>query len=255
MPILRQPDDDAPLNQGDILKGLRLYITGEDWSGSTVPGGSPEWAEQCSFSMVISRPCVLYHKPRIIVAAIDCVKGDVPEGLTTFKDVQAFLNRLRDGYGRPDRFYLGCIPGAERGRYFVQLDSLHSVVKPPEHGLRAFLKSNRVATLTDDFRRDLHLRVLASVANLGFDDYGWLSDEDLRWVLDAGNAELLQKQMQLAEEKRKIAELQASGGGKSPKEEAGREKKLEKLQAEVDEFERELGGYKDEFARRLNAGQ
>ncbi len=65
MPILRLPKNDDPLTQGDILSGLRLYATGNDWN----VGGSPEELDQYNLSLVFSRPCAVLHKPRIVVAA------------------------------------------------------------------------------------------------------------------------------------------------------------------------------------------
>ncbi len=250
MPILKQLDADAPLNQGDVLKGLRLYSTGHDWGSTDASGGSPEWAKHCVYSMVVSRPCVVYHKPAITVAAISVVKGDVPSIVKSFAEVRAFLNHLRDGYGRPDRFYLGQIPNADLGRYYAHLDSFHTVARPGDAELKAFLASNRVATLTDSFRRDLYLRVLACIANLGFDDYGWLSDRNLQWLLEAGDAELHQKKAGLASEKTKLAEILASGESKSASEKKNREKTLASQQKEIEDFERDLGAYRREAQSR-----
>lgn len=126
MPILRRPDDDAPLSQGDILQGLRLYVTG----------------------------------------------------------------------------------------------------------------------------RNLHLRILASVANLGFDDHGWLADQDLQWLVQTGEAELHSKRSALAEDKSKLAGLQASGHFKNPAEEERRQKAIAKKQEELDAFEREVGLFRTELANR-----
>ncbi len=250
MPILRRPDDDAPLSQGDILQGLRLYITGRDWSSPAAAGSLAEEAEHCKYSMVISRPCVIAHKPTILVAAIQPVRGNVPGGLQSFDEVRAFLTRLRDGYGKPDRFYLGQIPNAEPGRYYAHLDSFHTVVKPDAPALAAYLRENRLATLADDFRRDLHLRILACVANLGFDDHGWLADQDLQWLVQAGEAELHSKGSALAGEKGTLAGLQASGDFKTPAEEEGRQKAIAKKQEELDAFEQEINLFRAELANR-----
>ncbi len=250
MPILRRPDDDAPLSQGDILQGLRLYITGRDWSSLDAPGESAERAEHCKYAMVVSRPCAIAHKPMILVTAIDAVQGNVPSNVKSFAEVQAFLDDLRVGYGKPDRFYLGQIPNAEPGRYYAHLDSFHTVVKPDEPVLTAYLKANRVATLADDFRRDLHLRILASVANLGFDDHGWLADQDLQWLVQTGEAELHSKRSALAEDKSKLAGLQASGHFKNPAEEEGRQKAIAKKQEELDAFEQEINRFRTELANR-----
>lgn len=252
MPILKQPDDDAPLGQGDILMGLRLYATDHDWTSPQTPGGSPIRAEYAKYSIVLSRPCVILHKTHIVVASIDAVRGNVPENLKSVNEVRAFLNRLRDGYGQTDRFYLGQIPGADQGRYYAHLDSLHTITKPPETALGAFLKTNRVATLTEDFSRDLHLRILGCVASLGFDDYGWLSNQDLDWLARVGDAELLEKKTALALLRAKLSELQASGGSKNAKEVQGRETAIKELQESIDGFEQDLENYRQELQRRQN---
>src|SRR5262249_53130234 len=54
----------------------------------------------------------------------------------------------------------------------------------------SFLKDRRIGRLSKDFVNDLHYRVFRTVAMLGFDDYGWLPDADLEWILQQGRADL-----------------------------------------------------------------
>src|SRR5882672_1100195 len=53
------------------------------------------------------------------------------------------------------------------GRYYAHLDSLHTITKPPAEPLLTFLREKRIATLTDEFRHDLHLRFFSAFASLG----------------------------------------------------------------------------------------
>ena len=66
MPILETPNPDAPLTQGDILKGVVLHATSRKWDEN---GGRAE-TRGAHLSLVISRPCVAAHKSQVIVAAI-----------------------------------------------------------------------------------------------------------------------------------------------------------------------------------------
>jgi hypothetical protein len=249
MPILRKPSNDAPLGQGDVLKGLRLYATGADW---LAVGESAERDKNVDYAMVVSRPCVLYHKPFFVVSAISSVRGNVPENTKTFRQICQFLTELREGAGRPDRFYLGQLPDAGHGRYYAHLDSLHTIIKPSEEELKTFLRSNRIATLDDAFRRDLHLRVLASIADLGFNDYGWLTDQDLRWLVEAGEADLLREKATVAEAKTKVQEIHASGEPKNVKDLKNREENIANSEREIGEFERELENYRRELSSRAS---
>ena len=247
MPILRVPSSDEPLTQGDVLQGLRLYATGADW---TAPGGSPELLQGYDLSLVISRPCVVLHKRQIIVAAVKPIREPPQDDVKTFDEVQRFLNRLRDGYRRPDRFYLGQMPDMPAGRYYAHLDSLHSIAVPTPPELEAFLKNNRRATLTEEFRRDLHLRVFSAVADLGFDDHGWYSDEDLSWLVDRGEEKLREMETKLAEQKGNLSDLQASGAAKDPQQVTGMGTHIAKLECTVQKFRDELSHYQSELQRR-----
>ena len=103
MPILIEVSEDAPLNQGDILKGVSLFETDSDWA----QGGGEARRMKSPVCMVLSRPCAVLHKPQMVVASIECVKGETPRGVDTLAKVKQFLEQLRDGFNSPDRFYLG----------------------------------------------------------------------------------------------------------------------------------------------------
>jgi hypothetical protein len=245
MPILRLPNNDDPLTQGDILQDLHLYATGSDWAD----GGSPERLEGYDLSLILSRPCVIVHKPQIVVAAVKGIKEE-PQDVETFEKVREFLTQLRDGQRRPDRFYLGQIPDYPAGRYYAHLDSLHSVAVPPRAEVYKFLKVGRIATLTKDFRRDLHVRIFSAVANLGFDDFGWYSDEDLKWLVPKGREKLQQMKTELEKKQAKLAQLQASGTAKDDRHIEGLEQDIGSHKRKVEEFEQELKGYEEELFTR-----
>lgn len=118
MPILLKPNESDPLSQGDVLVGLRLYSTSANWDDSELPGGPPEWEDRYGLCLVVSRPCVIAHKGSILVAAVHAVREAPPVPRDAgYEEVKLFLMKLRDGAGRPDRFYLGGVPGQPSGRY------------------------------------------------------------------------------------------------------------------------------------------
>jgi len=245
MPILIEVSDDAPLNQGDILTGISLFQTDSDW---TKDGGDARQAKS-PVCMVLSRPCAVLHKPQIIVAAVECIKGETPKEANTFAKVMLFLEKLRDGFGSPDRFYLGQqIPSlADTGRFFARLDSLHSVRLPQADSLPDLLRSHRVATLAEDFRRDLHRRILSAFAAMGFNDYGWYSDQDLCWLIPLGKGELKELEGKIQKMRAEIAKNVSSG---EEKRNTGIRVQVDKLSKKAEEISRELEEYEQERVRR-----
>jgi hypothetical protein len=125
MPIIELPIPERPLTQGDVLKGVTLFLTKDT---SAEAGGEYQKTSH-KLCLVISRPCVVGHKPNAVVAAIEKMKDNVPDDVKTFKDILDFLTDLRDGTGSPDVFYLGQVPGFE-GRFGARLDSLHTIQIP-----------------------------------------------------------------------------------------------------------------------------
>jgi hypothetical protein len=245
MPILIEVSDDAPLNQGDILTGISLFQTGSDW---TKEGGQSRRIKS-SVCMVLSRPCAILHKPQIVVASVQCVKGETPKDVKTFEKVKQFLEQLRDGFDSPDRFYLGqAIPSvADTGRFFARLDSLHTVRLPDSDALGRLLVSCRVATLAEDFRRDLHRRILSAFAAMGFDDYGWYSNQDLDWLIATGRKELSDLELRIKEKEAEMAKNVSSG---QEEKNEGIARQAEKLSNDAAEIRRELDKYEQEHAKR-----
>ena len=199
--------------------------------------------------MVISRPCTVFHKRQIIVAAIERFSQPPPRELNTLVKVRQFLEQLRDGFGSPDRFYLGQqIPNyPQEGRFFARLDSLHTVKLPPSEELTRVVAARRIATLSEDFRRDLHRRVFSAVEELGFADYGWYPDQDLEWLIAIGRQELSPIEKEISEKEAEIANNIASGNRDRNQ---GLNQAVEKLKLKAVEIRQEVGKYEAERANR-----
>src|SRR5437868_5591727 len=117
MPILVIPTPESPLTQGDILKGVKLYETAPE--GTSCLAGP-------KYCMVVSRPCVVAHKTRVVVVGVEKYKADKPN-IVKYTDVIDFLESIRTGEKRPDCFYVGQLPGEESGRYHAKLDSFYTI--------------------------------------------------------------------------------------------------------------------------------
>jgi hypothetical protein len=207
MPILEQPHPDWPLSQGDILTGVRLSVTASPWGD----GGGSDAKAPFNICMVLSRPCVAAHKETFLVAAVEMLKSDPPKGAEGFDKVLSFMTGLRDGRNSPDVFYLGQLPN-KNGRYVARFDSVHTVQTPtnPDE-MKAFLGKSRIATLTIDFCRDLHVRLFNAFASLGFDDHGWPSTADLQWIVNQGDADVKALETELSKKKAAKASNEAQG--------------------------------------------
>ena len=139
------------------MKDVRLFITRESW---TQDGGEHQRTSH-KLCVLISRPCVIGHKPTAVVAAIEKMADNVPRDVETFDDILDFLTDLRDVPDAPDVFYLGQIPGFA-GRFGARLDSLHTVQVPKdEAAMRQFIDQKRIGRLNSNFARDFHTRVFA----------------------------------------------------------------------------------------------
>ncbi len=245
MPILIEVNKDAPLNQGDILKDVSLFRTGGDW---TQQGGQPQEIKP-PICMVLSRPCVATRKPYIVVAAVERIKEGIPKGVETFEKVKRWLEKLRDGFNSLDRFYLGQeIPTlADTGRFFARLDSLCTVELPKADTLVDLLSSNRVATLDDTFRHDLHRRILSAFSAMGFDDYGWFSNQDLDWLIAVGNGESSELKSQIEQKQAEIAKNVSSG---FEERNANTEKQVKQITERLEVISTELARYEEERQNR-----
>ena len=250
MPILDAPNEDAPLSQGDVLKGLRLHSTGSDWDDQKTPGGNAEWARRYELCLVLSRPCVLEHKDEFLVAPVHAVQEQSPTDVTSLAEAEHFLTNVRDGKSCPDRFYLGQIPNSRPGRYYAHLDSIHTIAKPPADKLQQFLRNARIAALASDFVRDLHVRLFSAFASLGFDDVGWLSNHDLKWLVDWGRKDLLEGQQALQQVNASLSGMQASGEQRHPKHLKSDEERLANLEQKIAKLREKLEPYEYELQAR-----
>lgn len=244
MPILKPPESDAPLSQGDLLKGLKLHATGPDWLEA---GGTATNLHKGSLCLVISRPCVVAHKGRVLVAAVEAFKPSVPKDIESFKDIVGFLEDLRDGFGSPDCFYLGQLASEGDGRFCARLDSLYTVQLPPEPKLGEFLKTGRLATLAEEFARDLHVRAFCAVASMGFHDYGWYSTADLEWAVRQGKHEHQKETTELGKLEAELAKARA--GGEAAKQ-GGLQKQIDSKRAEIEAMADALKPYQNELSGR-----
>ena len=241
MPILREPSDDAPLTQGDVLQGVPLFATKPNWGEA---GGS-HYRVKSPLCMVISRPCAITHKLQVIASAVEKIDVSIPRELDELRKVREWLKQLRDGDGNPDRFYLGQqIPGfQEQGRFYARLDSLHTLKLPADDRRPELLRSCRIATLSEEFRRDLHRRVFSSIATLGFDDYGWYPAQDLEWVIAVGEKQLSTIQSKIDEKKAEIKKNVAAGQSERNRDLKARLRNLieqaDKLRSEIEPFQAE----------------
>ncbi len=236
MPIIEMPRPEAPLTQGDLLSGVSLYATKGSWEEK----GGIAAAAKFELCLVLSRPCVAAHKKHVVVAGIAKYPDAVPKGLDCFDKVLDFLSSARDGLGSPDIFYLGQLP-QRSGRYGARFDSLHTIDIPDELEARArFLSERRIATLSPDFARDLHLRLFSSFASLGFDDIAWLSTEDLHWLVTQGRADLSAAEQVTLQQQALQASRAAEGTQFRDADLVNAQRRLEQLRQQVAPYEEEL---------------
>jgi hypothetical protein len=247
MPILVNAPPESPLSQGDLLKGVSLYFTGDDWAES---GGKANQHAKSALALVISRPCVLANKGNFTVALVEkfAVQITPDKDDVDAKRVRHLLEKLRDGTESPDCFYLGELPGQEEGRYRAKLDSLHSI-KLPSSNLQPFLEQNRVATLSEDFLRDLHVRIFSTFSKLGFDDISWYSTKDLQWLTQAMRRDRAKKVLELETAKMDLEQARVGGNAKD-KHKEGLDIRIGKLEKEIEDEDRELSNLTNELGRR-----
>jgi hypothetical protein len=236
MAIIEPHSRGTPLSQGDILKGIRLFLTRK----GTDAGDSTASEAKFGLCLVLSRQCVVEHKQSLIVAGVMKYSDDVSPELT-FQEVIDFLETARDGVNAPDQFYLGHLPDLP-GRYCARLDSLHTVELPPKpEDRQAFVDAHRIAQLNKDFVRDLHIRVHRAFANMGFEDYQWLSDVDLKLVVAKGYSEIRK-----VEEDQQMARLTRESSGKPTD-----AKQITKDQNTLDGIKKRVEPYAKELAKRF----
>jgi hypothetical protein len=180
MPILLPPDHASPLDQGDVLADIETHRTRTD--------GSPNPTSR-RFVLVLSRPCNSLRDDHVVVAPVE--PGRIPQikEPQTPEELLRVFERIRDGEGAPDRFYLGAATPGDSNRYVAKLDELYTIEVPKKPDERAqFLERHRRFRLDPSFARDLHVRVFRAFASLGFDDVAWWSDGDLELVVNQCDA-------------------------------------------------------------------
>jgi len=243
MPILELPNAKSPLCQGDVLKGINLFTTNAPWSD-----GSASRIDS-SFAMVLSRPCALAHKKTVVVAQVVTFRSEIPPD-PSFAMAKSFLDQMRDGLKSPDLFYLGQLPPDYRGgRHAARLDSLHTVSLPEANDLPGLLLTHRVATLNDDFTRDLHVRLFNAVARLGFEDYGWLPMMDLEWITQAARQDHAKKTSELSTKQADYKGREAAGF-ENEKHKTSLQREIANLESDVKALTETLKPYEAEIARR-----
>ncbi len=259
MPLLGPPPaPETPLSQGDVLADVPLH-------GSAADGAPCSF--DAKFGLVVSRECAAAHKGQVLVASIVAVKDrlisedalkqakktDVPheELPRPFRALLKALDAARDGGLAPDRVYLGHLPGNTQ-RLVAKLDEITTVQLPEGADERmGWVSKRRVARLTSDALRALPTRLFWALSRVGFDDYEWLPEPDLREVCAAGtaaNGALVARHATLQLE---LAEAERA---------ADNENKLKNLRADVNKageaqgaLENELAPYKAELARRAGS--
>ena len=236
MPITESSTPGETLSQGDILDGIRLFFSKMGAAATWECAEDPK----VNLCLVLARQCVIEHKKLLIVAAVAKYPKDAPNDLD-FKAAQLFLEDLRAGSKSPDLFYLGHLPGRQ-GRFCARLDSLYTIEIPRMPAERqAFVDRNRVAKLNMNFVRDLHMRVLGAFGNMGFEDYRWLSDADLKWLVATGESEIVKLQ-----EDQKTAAVAREAEGKQPE-----AKLIDRDQSAISKLREQLEPYAKEMARRF----
>jgi len=236
MPIIEQHVDGQPLNQGDLLRGVKLFLTGK----ADALNGGESVLSKSDHCLVLSRPCVTAHKSSVIVASVEKWSSQTPAEINTFDKARKYLTLLRDGNDSPDVFYLGQLPKKEsEGRYAARLDSIHTIEIPQKPELRtAFTDKHRFAKLHIDFQRDLHTRVFQAFSMLGFEDVSWFSDADLNFLVKTGKEEAKGYQ---SDKERLRAAIQADGG-------KGNE--MNAIDNKIAAIERRIKPYQDELDKR-----
>lgn len=244
MPIVEVPKTNGPLKQGDVLQGIKLFTTKEPWGDD---GGSSVKTEH-NLCLITSRPCNLANKAYANVVGVRKWPDATPKGLDSFEKTLDFLTTFRDGDRSPDVFYLGQLPNL-KGRYCADLDSFHTIQIPRDIAEQTeFATKRRIASLTDDFVRDLHLRVFRTVASLGFDDLRWFSKFDLEMLVERGKADIVAAELALTEANAKKAQLEADGKQIAQKDIDEPTKRLANLRAKISPYIDEVDRRSDEKA-------
>lgn len=233
---------DPPLAQGDLLSSGAIY------SAAVEANGEPE-AKEFPYLMVVSRDCSALRKKTVVVAPVAEMasepnfRGKQMKDLS-FEEAKEYLEQMREGVTRPDRFYLGNLPGGTK-RFWAHLDELGTQAIPEVAEARAeWVRARRVGRLDEDFIRALPVRLFGSVARIGFHDYEWWADQDLRWLVHTINAAIGKEEGEL--ERARAVVLAPPGEGR----EAGAERNVANRTANLESHLRDFAPYIKELERR-----
>jgi hypothetical protein len=122
---------------------------------------------------------------------------------------------------------LGTLDGSDL-RYSARLSTLMSIRVPEDLTARErWIASKRIGRLDMDFIHDLHYRLFAAYARLGFNDHSWFPDADLDQLISAGEKEIADLQSDLSKAELSLQDAAVSGrtGGEQQRREEIRSKK------------------------------
>jgi len=248
MPILRKPLPGSPLCQGDVLHDVVCTVS--DAAGVT--------ALTAPYALVMSRPCDALRDGHIVVAPVNTHKVQLGEAGAkvkeikdlTLDDMRRLFAGIRDGGRFTDTFYLGNIGTKDNTRYAARLSILTTIGVPTGAAERAaWIIKHRVASLGNEFARDLHLRLFATYARLGFDDYEWYPEPDLEVMITAGQREVAACQQLVTDASFAVQKLEAVGTSVAPK----MREEVTKKQADQARAEAALAPFLAEQQRRAGA--
>lgn len=239
------PPADAPLAQGDLLSAgviIPAPVNADD---------EPE-ALNFPYMLVVSRDCSAIHKNSIVIAPVGKMVPEPFQGKKLqeldYEEVKEYAEQLRDGVTRPDRFYLGNLRGQEE-RLWAHLDELGTQLLPEAESARnEWVKGRRVGRLSEDFIRALPVRLFCSVSRIGFHDYEWWSDQDLKWLTAKMTAALHKKEGVVAD---------AEGALRAPppgRKDQGAEKAQANRKGTIEKHREEFAPYFAELGRRTATG-
>ncbi|MCL2824846.1 MAG: hypothetical protein FWD57_12735 [Polyangiaceae bacterium] len=198
MSILVPADHCDELRQGDLLVQAITPSINEDG----------RYACNTGIVLVVSRNCNAFRKPYITVASVETRPITGVQHAKTIGALVEYFKQLRDGESMLDTFYLGTINADTQNRYVAKLDQLHTISIPKHLDARQeYLRAHRTHHLSQDYVRELQLRLFRAFASMGFDDYEWWDDGDLDFVKRVGLA-------QLSVAKAELSRLEAERDGK-----------------------------------------
>lgn len=244
MPIVVIPEPGASLAQGDILKDVVVGVTAED--GRLVADAT------CKFVLVVSRHCNAVRDSTITVAPVVQQRArpssEAPKE-PTLDSMRRTLMANAEGGVVYDNFYLGPLDESN-ARYTARLATLVSIRVPADTAVRQqWIAARRVGRLHIDFIHDLHFRLFAAYARLGFDDHAWFPDADLAMLISAGQREVAELQSAIASAE--LAYQEQESEGRVPAKQ--QQEQIAKKKHSLAELQDKLAPYIAEHQHRLSS--